>query len=863
MASRFRARRWLIVLLLVLVVGPGGYYVARQYAWPAYKDWREAKLARMTRQFMAKGDYDKALLTARQALRDNQRSLAHWKLAAAAAKAKNSPEAIYYQVNVVRLEKSLESRIELLKLALQYGAYRDAIEAIEGADASARQSAEFHELAARAYLGVGRPVTAKLHLYSLISIQPDNNAARLDLAEIELAGDAEGKDSGARQELETLSRVPELRSRALSLLLKDAISSNDPARARHFAEQLENDADLNAEQRVLVLSGLVRGKSEKAEAYRRQLEAGLAKDPAGVVALADYFRTAGPRDEARAWFDALPPEIRTDPAVQEAIAATFLEWKDWTRLDQAVAAGSWKDRDFMRQAFTAYSARKTSRFADAGSAWRLAVIQAGSSPRKISELLALVAHWGWQSEQYDLVWKLFALMPRNESISRQLIAWERHQGHTANLNRIFARLAEFAGDDRMIKNNLAYTSLLLNANLSKAFELANDNYQAEPSNPFYVTTQALALYKQNKAADALALLESLRPSLLSTPERALYRALFHASSGDAAQAADLLAGLKGRDLLPEERQLMVKTRSEIARIDREKGEDSRLFALGNSGEIDRSKGWLRALPDTEQATATPEMQAADSLLAMQDWRGLSALLRKGSWGEREYLRLALTTYVARHRSDESLARSYWRTAVGAAAGQPAKLDNLKALATAWNWSNERIDALAELYKSNPGDLTTFNELMNHYRAAGRTPELVGVLNAYLSMRPNDQGVRCEHAYYAMLSGLDLARAYVAAQETYKAAPEAPERRLVYAFALWKQRRTREAWELLEHTQPKSERLVPEALLRAAVLADLDRHDDAASALKGFDSNRALPEEARLAALVASRLREDSRVSRLN
>ena len=85
--TRFRFRRWLIVAVVLLVGLPTGYFVARQYAWPAYKTWREAKLERMTQDFMTKGDFDNALLTARQALRNNQRSLPHWRLAAAAAKA--------------------------------------------------------------------------------------------------------------------------------------------------------------------------------------------------------------------------------------------------------------------------------------------------------------------------------------------------------------------------------------------------------------------------------------------------------------------------------------------------------------------------------------------------------------------------------------------------------------------------------------------------------------------------------------------------------------------------------------------------------------------------------------------------------
>jgi hypothetical protein len=56
-------------------------------------------------------------------------------------------------------------------------------------------------------------------------------------------------------------------------------------------------------------------------------------------------------------------------------------------------------------------------------------------------------------------------------------------------------------------------------------------------------------------------------------------------------------------------------------------------------------------------------------------------------------------------------------------------------------------------------------------------------------------------------------------------------------------------------------LVPAALLRAAVLADMERKADAADALKAFDATQALPEEASLAAIVASKVKADARVSK--
>ena len=115
----------------------------------------------------------------------------------------------------------------------------------------------------------------------------------------------------------------------------------------------------------------------------------------------------------------------------------------------------------------------------------------------------------------------------------------------------------------------------------------------------------------------------------------------------------------------------------------------------------------------------------------------------------------------------------------------------------------------------------------------------------------------------MLSGLNVSRAYVTAQESYFAAPKDPRRQLVYAFALWKQRRPQEAWEVLETVKTDVADLVPIPLLRAAVLADMERRDDAAKYLKEFDASKALPEETRLATLVASKVKSDPRVSQKN
>lgn len=860
--SRSRFRRWSTVFLLLLVGVPGGYFAAQEYGLPAYRDWREARLARMTEQFMTSGDYDNALLAARQALRRNQRSLTHWRLAAAAAKAKGTPEVVYYQRNVALLDKSLASQLELIRLALQFEAYRDALDALENVDSSAKENPEFHALAAQAYLAVNRASAAKTHLYSLVTLRPEDAKARLDLAELELTADPNGTDPRIREDIRALTRNPELRQRALGLLLRDAVQRREGASAVEWADHLLQQPTISAAEKVLILAGLDQGAPRRAEDYRERLQAELAGEPAAAVTLANYFRDAGEAraDEARAWFESLPAGVREDPRVREAVAVALLEWRDWPRLDAALAGERWPEREFIRQALVAYAARQNGRVAEAGQAWRLAVIEAGDNVRDASELLALVARWGWQTEQYDLVWKLFALLPRNEAISRQLIAWERAQGHTANLNRIFARLMEFSGDDPMVRNNFAYSSLLLNANLSRAYEIAQRNHRAEPDNPYFVTTQALALYRQDRPAEALALLETLRPAALAAPERVLFRALYRATTGDAAGAADLLDGVGAAGLLPEERRLRSDAEEMIARLDGDRGRDHRLAALNRGGEIDPERGWLAALPDAVRQNATPEMRTSDALLATGDWKSLATQLRQGSWGAQDHLRMALTALAARERNDPSSARSYWRSALASASGEPETLRQLERLARRWGWEDEATEVLARRYAIDPSDRATFDLLMNRHRKAGRTAEMVNVLESYVAVHPDDWEQACELAYYRMLSGLNISRAYLAARKAYDAAPQARRARLVYAFALWKQRRPQEALELIGETEPTREDVVPAALVRAAVLTDLKRAEEARATLERFDAGRALPEEARLGTLVASRIRSGARVS---
>ncbi len=859
-----RRTRIIVIWTVLVAVVVGGYFSARYLAWPAVKSWREARLNRMAEEFLAQGNYTDALLTARKNLKKNQRNLETWRLAYRIAEAKDSPEAVYYLDHVVKAGKKLPDRIAFIKLAMRHGYMRHAIEAVEGAGEEARDSAEFHQIAAEALQRANRAVAAKVHLYSLVQLRPDDHEAQLALAEAEFRDDVARPNLDLRRRIADIANDPELRVRALTLLVDDAVTRKDAQAATRFAEQLERET-LEPAQALRVLDAYELADSSRLASYRDVLAKRFATDESGAAAWLRRELGLGHLTEARTWYRALPEDTQKKPAVAHAMADILLTVADWPALRQLLERSDWADEDYRRQAYLAYVARATGRPVEAQDAWKFAALKAGNKLPQLADLVARASQWGWNDQAAELLWKVFNLLPQNESVRDQLIAWERLQGNTSNLNRLFAKLLEADPDNLQAKNNLAYTSLLLGSNLTRAYAIARELYKEDPKNPFFATTQALALLRQGKYAEGLEVIESIGPVALAQPERAVLRARLRASAEPSENVADLVAGIPQRRLLPEERALARGAITEIARADKAAGAGRLLNERRADNEAHGRHGWTALLPADAVDLENPKVLAADTLFAAGDFAGLGQSLRSGAWGgSQEHLRLALLAFVGRQDGDLTASKNSWRAALATAGSDTTKLTALTTLAQAWEWRDEYFEAVDRRFARNAADTKALGELLQYYRAAGRTADMARVLSTHLQSQPGTPDQWSRFAYYSMLCNLNLSRAYVAAQKAYQAAPDQPGNRAIYAFALWKQRQFDAAWELLANAQPTGEGVAPRPLLEAMILADLQRAADASQRLKNYQAQDALPEEETLAATLRRKLaeRENSSLSAL-
>jgi hypothetical protein len=241
------------------------------------------------------------------------------------------------------------------------------------------------------------------------------------------------------------------------------------------------------------------------------------------------------------------------------------------------------------------------------------------------------------------------------------------------------------------------------------------------------------------------------------------------------------------------------------------------------------------------------MQLADSLYAAADWGGLQELLRTTDWKGQDYLRTALLAYGFRRQGDLRQGQEEWRQALAIADRNMVSLQNLRALATQWQWAPERLETGNLVFERNPGDRALLAELLRYYREARRTSDLYRVLSLQVGANtdPTDEAVAL--AYYSLLLDANVAHAHVVARNAFETVPGDPVRRMVYAFSLWKQRRAAEAMPLLAEVPAGiTSGLVPIPLLRATILAQLGATDAARASLARFSPASALPEELALA-----------------
>jgi len=171
-------------------------------------------------------------------------------------------------------------------------------------------------------------------------------------------------------------------------------------------------------------------------------------------------------------------------------------------------------------------------------------------------LAAKAAEWDRLADKESALWQIGQQFPNQHWAVRELASLAEANGRTADLHRLYARMAQWEPEELAARNNFAATGLLLQLDLEKAHQTAAELFAQHPGEAIIASTYAYSLHLQNRTADGLATLEALSEETLRNPPIALYYGVLLRAIGQNDRAEKYLQLAQSAPLLPEERKLL-------------------------------------------------------------------------------------------------------------------------------------------------------------------------------------------------------------------------------------------------------------------------------------------------------------------
>jgi len=267
-------------------------------------------------------------------------------------------------------------------------------------------------------------------------------------------------------------------------------------------------------------------------------------------------------DEAARWLGSLPGELQTRSDVRLARADCLMALHDWDGLKAMLEGADWGGSEFFRHALLARVYRENNAATSAQADWLQAARLAAGDARALTTLARLTTSWKWQRELEEVLWTLVQRFPGEQWALRALSEAYLEKGNTLGLHKIYEELVKRDSNDRIARNNLAVTSLLLHLQTERAHDLARSVYLQKTNDAIGVSTYAYSLYLQGRSHEGLAVLQALPPSDLEKPSVALYLGVLQATN-DSVEARKYLDLAAAGPLLPEEKALLELARKQL------------------------------------------------------------------------------------------------------------------------------------------------------------------------------------------------------------------------------------------------------------------------------------------------------------
>jgi hypothetical protein len=494
----------------------------------------------------------------------NPTNIAASKLMAELAEVFQSPQAVDHWRRVTILQPTVENKLALARAALRARVPAVAAQTLESVSDEAGQSPLYHSLAAQFALQTGSNGVAEIHLAKLTQLEPTNELHRLNLQILRLASTNSTVASSAREFLVGARSNTSLAPSALRSLIADSIARKDFPSARNFSVELREGPGWTLADRLQHLSVLALASDPELPGALAAAQLSTGTNVVAVHQVASWMLTHAMTEPAFSWLTNQPAAVRKVQPFPLALVDAYVARKDWSGLKDYLEEEKWNDDlDHVRFAYLSKASAELNQKMEATAYWRSAVRAAAGKVSALMGLLAFSETLAREDAKEDLLWEVWQRYPSEHWVLKELDKLYGLARNTRGLNKLYSALAKQDPNNVLAQNNLAATSMLLKVNLTEAYRLAREAYQAHPEVPGIVSTYAYSLHLQNRTKEGLEIFAKLNPEQLEQPAIALYYGVLLAAGGDPTTASRYLALAGESKMFPEEEQLLAAAKAGI------------------------------------------------------------------------------------------------------------------------------------------------------------------------------------------------------------------------------------------------------------------------------------------------------------
>src|SRR2546423_10667166 len=399
-----RRRVCIAIAGLAIALLVGVFFIT--YGSKLYENWRERRLLQQATTLSQEGKLSKAAQIAQELASRHPDSLAALSILANTAERQNLEEAVAWRERIARLlPKDPESQLNFASAALRFGKLDLAREALNRVSPSDRDSAAFHVVAGWLASAEGNFAEQEEQFAAAVTKEPKNDLYQFNLAALQIRSKDAKKSKDARDTLERLITIAPYRTGALRALLNDAVERNDRTAADSFAQQLQMSPEVTFGDYLLCLNFYRKLDEKKFRPLLERVKLFAVRSPSDLASLMSWMNENSLAGDVVKWIDKLSTDKLTSPPVSIAVADTYANTKNWSRLRRWTGTGSWGDSDYLRIAYQAIAMRRSQKNAghtEFETLWRLAEQGTNEQSERELDLARLASRCDLEKESEQL-----------------------------------------------------------------------------------------------------------------------------------------------------------------------------------------------------------------------------------------------------------------------------------------------------------------------------------------------------------------------------------------------------------------------------------------------------------------------------